>query len=307
MSNILIIKHGALGDVVQISGALKDIRSAHPKDKIIILTSSAYKKLFDECPYIDDVLVDNRESFSKIGIFLKLRRTIKKYKFNTVYDLQNSSRTDMYKKYMFSAPNWSSILTVLRGSETKAEFKKIGAIERMDLQLKRSGLETKFTKIPDFSWAMDMEFELDKEIRKDYIYVAPFASSNGEAKIWPYFSDLIKKLKQELPELDIVSTPGPNEIEDAKKLGTIVQLHNGRATDIRQMAKVIKNAKFAITNDTGPAHIAAHLGCKGLALFGPHTTPKKTSIETKNFQAISVSNLHDLKVDEVYKKVKESI
>jgi ADP-heptose:LPS heptosyltransferase len=307
MSNILVIKHGALGDVVQISGALKDIRNAHPKDNIILLTSSPYKELFSICPYIDDLLIDNRESFFKINIWLKLRKAIKRYKFNTVYDLQNSYRTDSYKKYMFSAPNWSSILKVLQGSETKESFKEIGAIDRMDIQLKRSGIETKFTKTPDFSWAIDMDFELDKRIRKDYIYIAPFASANGTAKTWPYFSDLIKTLEQEFPSLDVVSTPGPSEIEDAKKVGGIAQLYNGKAIGIRQMAKVIKGAKFVISNDTGPAHIAAHLGCKGLVLFGSHTTPKKTSIETQNFKALSVKDLKDLEVEEVYRRIKAEL
>ena len=39
MSNILIIKHGSLGDIVQISGVLKDIREAHSGDNIYILTT----------------------------------------------------------------------------------------------------------------------------------------------------------------------------------------------------------------------------------------------------------------------------
>ena len=43
MSNILIIKHGSLGDIAQISGVLKDIRAAHKDDKIFI----GKKKLFD--------------------------------------------------------------------------------------------------------------------------------------------------------------------------------------------------------------------------------------------------------------------
>ena len=40
MSNILIIKHGSLGDIVQISGVLKDIRKTHDNDKIYLLTTS---------------------------------------------------------------------------------------------------------------------------------------------------------------------------------------------------------------------------------------------------------------------------
>ena len=45
MSNILIIKHGSLGDIVQISGVLKDIRENHPDNKILILTTLPYVEL----------------------------------------------------------------------------------------------------------------------------------------------------------------------------------------------------------------------------------------------------------------------
>ena len=34
MSNILIIKHGSLGDIAQISGAIQDIKENHYSDKI---------------------------------------------------------------------------------------------------------------------------------------------------------------------------------------------------------------------------------------------------------------------------------
>ena len=50
MSNILIIKLGSLGDVVQISGALRDIREHHKNEKITILTTSKYFNLFKNCP-----------------------------------------------------------------------------------------------------------------------------------------------------------------------------------------------------------------------------------------------------------------
>ena len=60
MSNILIIKHGSLGDIVQISGVLKDIRIAHKDDKIFILTTLPYLELLSRCPFLDGVLLDNR-------------------------------------------------------------------------------------------------------------------------------------------------------------------------------------------------------------------------------------------------------
>ena len=48
MSNILIIKHGSLGDIVQISGVLKDIREHHLSDKIYLMTTQKFSNLFNQ-------------------------------------------------------------------------------------------------------------------------------------------------------------------------------------------------------------------------------------------------------------------
>ena len=71
-----------------------------------------------------------------------------------------------------------------------------------------------------------------------------------------------------------------------------------------ELAGLIKKASYVIANDTGPAHIAAHLGKKGIVLFGFHTTAKKVSIETNSFKALSKENLRDLSAEEVYLKIK---
>ena len=60
MSNILIIKHGSLGDIAQISGVLKDLREAHNDKKIFILTTLPYVELLSACPYLNGVLLDRR-------------------------------------------------------------------------------------------------------------------------------------------------------------------------------------------------------------------------------------------------------
>ena len=53
--------------------------------------------------------------------------------------------------------------------------------------------------------------------------------------------------------------------------------------------------------------MAAHLGRKGIVLFGPHTTAKKVSIETDNFRAISVNNLNELSAEKVYLEIKDKL
>ena len=76
---------------------------------------------------------------------------------------------------------------------------------------------------------------------------------------------------------------------------------------IKTLISLIGNAKFIITNDTGPAHIASHLDKKGLVLFGSHTSARKVSIENFNFKALSVKDLKDLKVEKVLNEVKSKL
>ena len=53
--------------------------------------------------------------------------------------------------------------------------------------------------------------------------------------------------------------------------------------------------------------MAAHLGKQGIVLFGYHTTPKKVSIETKNFRAITSDDLKTLSAADVYSKFKKNL
>ena len=119
MSNILIIKHGSLGDIVQISGVLKDIREAHRDEKIFILTTYQYVELLSRCPYVDGVLLDKRLPRWNIFYLNKLRKMLNKFHFSHVYDLQNSSRTSFYRKYLLNIYNWSSIETALKKEQKK--------------------------------------------------------------------------------------------------------------------------------------------------------------------------------------------
>ena len=73
------------------------------------------------------------------------------------------------------------------------------------------------------------------------------------------------------------------------------------------LISLINDAKFIISNDTGPAHIASHLNKKGLVLFGSHTSPKKVSIENTDFKAISVNDLSELSVDRVIDEIKKRL
>ena len=108
-------------------------------------------------------------------------------------------------------------------------------------------------------------------------------------------------------EYKIITAPGPNEINNAKDINALALLDNGKALDISQLTTLIKNSSFIVANDTGPAHIAAHVGASGLTLFGKHTTAHKVSIERENFKAIQVSDLKNLSSEKVFERLVSSL
>jgi len=308
MSNILIIKHGSLGDIAQACGAIQDISENHHEDQIHILTTKPYFELFRKNPLVHNVILDRRLSrFNLIYLYL-LMRTLKKLKIKKVYDLQNSSRTKFYKNILFPKANfntWSSSETTLPSNISKEEFDKDPVLNRFDHQLKTSGIKTEHTMKPNFSWAVTnidnikQEFNLDK-----YIILFPFCSAHLTHKKWPHYNELIELTKNKYgDQIKVVVAPGPSEIDDAKNIKAVSVLDKGKALDISQLASLIKESSFVIANDTGPAHISAHLGAKGLTLFGKHTTAFKVSIERENFKAIQVDDLEKLSASKVLEKI----
>ena len=308
MSNILIIKHGSLGDIAQISGVLRDIREAHKDKKIFILTTIHYVELLSRCPYLDGVLMDKRLPRWNLFYLLKLRRRLNKFNFTHVYDLQNSSRTSFYRKYLLKIKNWSSSETALQKGEKKKDFDNESVLERFKVQLNISNVNTKYTLKPDFTWScIKVDKIVNKYFGKKFVLIFPFCSPQLPHKKWLYFNDLIKIIKSKHTNLEIAVAPGPNEIEEAKKINSTTILNNGVPLNIVELAGLINKSSYIIANDTGPAHMAAHLGRKGIVLFGPHTTAKKVSIETDNFRAISVNNLNELSAEKVYLEIKDKL
>ena len=308
MSNILIIKHGSLGDIAQASGAIQDIFLNHEKDHLYFLTTKAYFELFKKNPFIHEVILDKRLSRFNLIYLYQLTRILKNLNFKKVYDLQNSSRTNFYKKILFpksKLDTWSSSETTLPANTTKEEFDKNSVLSRFDHQLKASGLNTLNTFKPDFSWACSNIDDIKKRYALDkYIILFPFCSAHLKIKKWPYYNNLIEIIRNKFKDrYKIIVAPGPSETEDAKDYNTTSIMDGDKILDISQLSSLIKDSSFVVANDTGPAHMTAHLNSKGVTLFGKHTTAFKVSIERENFKAIQVDDLNKLSAEKVFERI----
>ena len=308
MSNILIIKHGSLGDIAQASGAIQDIFENHKNDKLYLLTTKPYLELFEKNPFIHEVIIDKRLSRFNLIYLFTLMKKIKNLKVSKVFDLQNSSRTNFYKKILFPKANsdiWSSSETTLPKDTIKTDFDKNPVLDRFDHQLKNSGLKTQHTMKPDFNWSCNNIKNIKEKYNLNkFILLLPFCSPHLSHKKWPYYNELIELIKNKYQDqFNIVVAPAPKEINEAKNINATCVLDDDKALNILQLSSLIKESSFVVANDTGPAHMAAHLNVKGLTLFGSHTTAKKVSIERDKFKAIQVSDLNKLSAKNVFERI----
>ena len=309
MSNILIIKHGSLGDLIQANGAIKDIKEFYSNRKVFLLTSRPYSLFMSECPYIDGVIIDKKLPRWNLFYLYNLKKLLFKYQFTKVFDLQNSRRTRFYKNFILKNLDWSSSLTTLESGQSKKDFDDYPVLDRMELQLKKSSIPTNNVKNVDLSWAYEDLSKLIKQYtNRDYILIFPFCSKKHQNKKWPFFKDLISQIRREYKNnYSVLVAPGPNELTEAKELNANVVLDEGNPINIKMLISLIKGAKFIVSNDTGPAHIASHLKKNGLVLFGSHTTAKKVSLGNENFKAISVEKLSNLNVNTVIGEIRDKL
>ena len=309
MSNILIIKHGSLGDLIQANGAIKDIKEFYANRKVFLLTSVQYSIFMSECPYIDGVIIDKKLPRWNLFFLYNLKKLLSKYNFSKVFDLQNSRRTRFYRNFILKNLEWSSSLDALESGQSKRDFDTHPVLDRMELQLNKSNVPTRYIKNIDLSWAKEDLSKLTQQYtNRDYILIFPFCSKKHQKKKWPFFKDLASRIRREYKNnYSVLVAPGPDELDEAKELNAKIIMKDEKPINIKMLISLINDAKFIIANDTGPAHIASHLKKKGLVLFGSHTSAKKVSIENSNFKALSVKNLADLDVDTVMKEMKSKL
>ena len=309
MSNILIIKHGSLGDLIQANGAIQDIKNSFKTSKVLLLTSRAYLEFMSSCPYIDGVILDKRLPRWNLFYLKDLKKLLEKYQFSHVFDLQNSNRTKFYKKYLLKKPVWSSSETSLDDGEKLSDFNEVSVLTRMKKQLEKSNVLIKNTQAINLNWSIkDISRNLKQYTNGDYVLLFPFCSKKHVQKKWPFFFELIVKIKEFYKnKYPVLIAPGPGEIDEAKKLNAKLVLDKNQPVNISFLISLINSARYIVSNDTGPAHICSHLDKKGIALFGSHTTATKVNIGNTNFKTLTVNNLAELKVNDVFEHIKKNL
>ena len=118
----------------------------------------------------------------------------------------------------------------------------------------------------------------------------------GPSKRWPWrrFVELSRELRRRWPESRQLIVAGPKEIwlavriyEETGKIHPVI----GPDLDLGQLTAVLGQLDLLVTNDSGPMHLAAALGVRCVALFGP-TDPGRTGQRLRRVRDVGLVTDH---------------
>jgi len=302
---ILIIKLGAFGDIIMTEGVFHDIRINCPDSQISVLTTHVYKKIFERCPWVDGVLIDPRDPRWRLDLMLKLNRKVHFDNFDIIFDLQRANRTSFYYRWFVKRASWSGLAAGCDFPYSLPSSKNVSVQEEFANQIKAAGLTVKHTLSPDPSWFVDDVSDILSEagVTGPYVVLLAGASARRTEKCWPYFDKLAEKLLNK--RICVITVPGPDDLELCRTIPGIMLAGPDEYLNFFQLAGVLQKAAFVVGNDSGPSHLASHLGVPGVALFGGHVPAYRTGIERDNFKCIEAAKMDLISIDKVFNEIQK--
>lgn len=301
---ILVIKFGALGDIINAFAALAKIREAHADADITVLTTPPFQALLEASPYFDHVDPSGRPR--RLGGWIQLIGKLRRAGYKRVYDLQCSDRTSaMFFSLWPFPPEWSG---PVRGASLRHANPRRDVIHIVDAradQLKYAGVwpnspsDRGETTPPDLGWldADTAAFDLPER----FVLFAPGCSPHLPHKRWPVeaYALLGRRLRARGLAVVVVGTEADRLVIDQLKalLPEIIDL--GGRTSLFEVAALARRAAGVVGNDTGPVFLCAAVGAPTLMLMSHHTNPARAAPRGAATGWLKSDNLADLDVDTV--------
>lgn len=304
---ILVIKLGALGDMVQAMGPFGAIRKHHAGAKITLLTTKPYVEMAQLTGLFDRVWIDRKPRALALGGWLKLRRQLRSGKFDRVYDLQTSDRSSTYLRLFWPrvSPEWSGIAFGCSHPHGNPKRDFMHTIERQADQLEMAGVPSKWDAnfIPSLE-GLDGPVERF-DLGEKFALLVPGGAAHRPEKRWP--RDNFSALAGYLAATGVtpVLIGGPAEAEDLEAIHAVCPdaIDLCGKTSLLDIAGLARRAQLAVGNDTGPMHLIAAMGCKSVVLYSQASDPALCGQRGADVTFLRKRHLIDAKVDEVLAKL----
>ena len=308
--HILIVRLGAMGDIIQTLPAVADLRSAIPHARIAWAVDSRWRPLLDLNPSIDEAIP------VPLGLWRK-----SKFHRSSWYEAKelftNLHATGFDLALDFQGLIKSAVLAKLSGASCVAGFER--SLQREAhaelAYTRRTGASCehvvdRYRELAAFVSGVQptgaAEFllppgELGADLPERFVLASPQAGWG--MKEWPteHYADLAARIwhSHRIP-LVADCVPGQEryaeDIRAAAPYGAVIP----RPSTIPQLIGATRAAQAIVGVDSGPLHLASAVGKRGVAIFGP-TDPARNGP-----RGTGIVVIRDLNAATTYKRGRDS-
>ena len=293
IKKILIIKPSALGDIVLAMPAVCCLAESFPGAQIHWFVRPEYSSLLENHPCIHKAVIFDRLKLGKWWYkpnafveLVRLIRHLRKEKYDVVFDFQGRFRSAIFgwlsgcKKRIGIAgtQEFTSPFYTQRVVQSEASVHLVDFFIDMVCQSGAKKRKVAFGLKPQQRAVEEVKKILASHHSNPDRYAVFVTGATVESKRWPIenFAALADKVHKKY-NFSIVTVGIEAERETAEKIRLLTDIpliNLSGKTNVEQLIALLAGAEVVISNDTGPAHIAAGLGVPMVLIFG-FTNPSR--------------------------------
>ena len=284
---ILLIDLLYMGDLIFATPFFRQLRKNYPESEIDIIVNANFYDLIEDNPYFDKVIAyDKNWSIKESYNFAK---EINKENYDLGINIHGNWRTILLMYLISPAYNIGyggdgKSLFLDKTIETTADLHMVEVylqfLEKMGLKrFADDKIELKVDEIAEKNMEKFLvEKYNQKKMKKDKSLVALNTGGTWPTKRWPKkkYAKLADEIKNQGEQVIFIGGPS-----DKKRVKDIISMmENNRVinaagkTSLKELAALVKICDLVISNDSGPAHVAAAVGTKTITIFGPSDEKK---------------------------------
>ena len=290
-SNILIIKPSSLGDVVHALPALDALRRAFPEATITWMIRREFAPLLECVKGLDEVMLFDRKAlgrwYAPAG-WAALRTLIERLRggrYDLVLDLQGLLRTAIFSRLsgcpvrvgMADAREFAPLFYTHKVRPAEGSLHMVDRCRAAMAAVGAGEFDTQIVFDPPVTAVEHANRLLDEAGLTPGRFAVLIPGSAHPSKCWPIdrFAAVAERIVKDYGlAVAAVGTAGEKRIVSALQQVCAVPIADlsGRTT-IPQLVAVLQRAAMAVSNDTGPGHIAVAAQTPTVLVFGP-TNPQ---------------------------------
>jgi heptosyltransferase-1 len=276
LRNILVVRLGAMGDIVHTLPAVASLKVSFPRSRVTWIVEPKWLPLLEGNPFVDRTIAFNRRSLTSIR---EAWRLLRMEPVDLAIDFQGLIKSALvamagHPEQLFGYHRSQARESLAAWLYSHQVITHSIHIVDMHLELARAaGAKNTITEFP-------LPEGTPEGVLPELPYVLANPLAGWQAKQWPleYYGELAALAKSELGlELVLNGPPGSS-------LSAVKGAHVHDST-LKGLIWATRHATAVVGLDSGPLHLAAALNKPGVAIFGP-TDPARNGPYGSSFRVL---------------------